>query len=127
VLNYLGYMNAERGVRVEEAASLIEKALSIDPENGAYLDSLGWALFRLNRLTQSEDMLRKAVAKQGNAVVLDHLGDVLKRRGAIVEAMDCWRKALQGEDEGEELNRVAVEQKIRDAQASLDAHPQPRP
>ena len=50
VLNYLGYMNADRGVRVEEAVALIEKAVALDPENGAYLDSLGWALFRLDRL-----------------------------------------------------------------------------
>jgi tetratricopeptide (TPR) repeat protein len=127
VLNYLGYMNADRGVRVEEAVGLIERALAVDPENGAYLDSLGWALFRLNRLAQAEEMLRKAVTKEPNAVVLDHLGDVLKRRGAIVEALDCWRKALKGEDEGEDLDRAVVEQKIREAQASLDAHTQPRP
>jgi len=127
VLNYLGYMNADRGVRVEEAVSLIERALAADPENGAYLDSLGWALFRLNRLPQAEELLRKAAAREASPVVLDHLGDVLKRRGAIVEALDCWRKALQGEDDGEELDRGLVEQKIREAQASLDAHTQPRP
>jgi tetratricopeptide (TPR) repeat protein len=120
-------MNADRGVRVEEAVGLIERALAVDPENGAYLDSLGWALFRLNRLAQAEEMLRRAVTREPNAVVLDHLGDVLKRRGAIVEALDCWRKALKGEDEGEDLDRAVVEQKIREAQASLDAHTQPRP
>jgi Flp pilus assembly protein TadD len=43
VLNYLGYMNADRGVRLEESHALLEKAVALDPENGAYLDSLGWA------------------------------------------------------------------------------------
>ena len=48
-LNYLGYMNADRRVKVAEAVGLIEKAIALDPENGAYLDSLGWALFRQDR------------------------------------------------------------------------------
>ena len=51
------------------------------------------------------------------AGALDHLGDVLKRRGALREALDYWRKALQGEDEGEELDRTVVQRKIREAQA----------
>jgi len=122
VLNYLGYMNANRGVRVEEALSLIERALSIDPENGAYLDSLGWALFRLDRLEQAEEKLRLAVSKEGgNAVVLDHLGDILDRRGERREAVEYWRKALAGEDEDEELDREHVERKIQEALAILDA------
>src|SRR5204862_162304 len=71
VLNYLGYMNAERSVRLDEAFRFIEKAVAIDPENGAYLDSMGWALFRLDRLDQAEQFLRKAVGKPGaNAVVM---------------------------------------------------------
>jgi len=122
VLNYLGYMNVDRGVRLQEALTLIEKAVTLDPENGAYLDSLGWALFRLNRLEQAEANLRRAVAKPGvNAVVLDHLGDVLKRRGAVQEALQYWREALKGEDEDKELDRLAVERKVREAQASLEA------
>jgi Flp pilus assembly protein TadD len=51
VLNYLGYMNADRNVRVEEAYSLIQKAVAIEPQSAAYQDSLGWALYRLNRWT----------------------------------------------------------------------------
>jgi tetratricopeptide (TPR) repeat protein len=121
VLNYLGYMNADRNVRVEEALDLIERAVAIDPENGAYLDSLGWALFRLDRLDLAEQNLRKAVAKgTNNAVVLAHLGDVLERRGNVREAVDFWRRALTGEDDDGELDRARVERKIRDAQAGLD-------
>ena len=121
VLNYLGYMNADRGVRVEEALALIQKAIALDPENGAYLDSLGWAMFRLDRMDQAEQFLRRAVDKPGaNAVVLDHLGDVLQRRGSLREAVDYWRKALQAEDEGGDLDRAVVQRKIREAQASLN-------
>jgi tetratricopeptide (TPR) repeat protein len=121
VLNYLGYMNADRGVRLDEALGLIQRAVALDPENGAYLDSLGWALFRLDRLDQAETQLRRAVGKGSpNAVVLDHLGDVLKRRGNVREALDYWQRALQGEDEDGELDRARVQHKIREAQASLD-------
>lgn len=119
VLNYLGYMNADRGFKLDEAVTFIEKAVNLDPENGAYLDSLGWALFRLDRVDQAERYLRKAVEKPGaNAVVLDHLGDVLKRRGSVQEALQFWRKALQAEDDGEDLDRPTVERKIREAEAA---------
>jgi tetratricopeptide (TPR) repeat protein len=115
-------MNADRGVRLEEALAFLEKAVALDPENGAYLDSLGWALYRLDRLERAEAQLRKAVTKIGtNGVVLDHLGDVLKRRGAVREALDYWRKALEGDDESDELDHTVVQRKIREAQAGLDA------
>jgi tetratricopeptide (TPR) repeat protein len=124
VLNYLGYMNADRDVRVEEAARLIERALAIDPENGAYLDSLGWAQYRLGKLESAEQNVRKALAKQpDNAVILDHLADVLKRRGRVAEAVELWRKALAGEDEDGELDRSVVEAKVRDAQTWLAKNP----
>lgn len=121
VLNYLGYMNADRGVRLEEALGFIQRAVALDPDNGAYLDSLGWALYRLDRLDQAERHLRAAVGKGSpNAVVLDHLGDVLQRRGNVREALSFWERALKGEDEDGELDRARVERKIREAQAGLD-------
>jgi tetratricopeptide (TPR) repeat protein len=121
VLNYLGYMNADRGVRLEEALTLIERAVAIDPENGAYLDSLGWVLYRLKRFAQAEEQLRRAVSKGNpNAVVLDHLGDVLQHRGNVSEALDYWHRALKGEDDDGELDRARVEKKIREAQAGVD-------
>jgi predicted negative regulator of RcsB-dependent stress response len=52
-------------------------------------------------------------------VVFDHLGDILKRRGNVQEALVFWRRALDGEDEGEELDRALVQRKIREGQASL--------
>jgi Flp pilus assembly protein TadD len=117
ILNYLGYMNADRNVRVEEAAQLIERALALDPDNGAYMDSLGWAFFRLDRLTEAETYLRRAVTDEPSAVVYDHLGDVLSKRGLVAEAVENWRRALAATDEDEELDRPRVERKIRDALA----------
>ncbi|HET8647923.1 MAG TPA: tetratricopeptide repeat protein, partial [Vicinamibacteria bacterium] len=107
-LNYLGYMNADRKVKLAEAVTLIEKAVALDPENGAYLDSLGWALFRQGRLAEAEDYLRRAVVKETGAVVLDHLGDVLGRQGKTAEAIEYWNRALRGEDEDGELDRARV-------------------
>ena len=126
VLNYLGYMNADRNVRVEEALTLVQKAVELDPDSGAYQDSLGWALYRLNRLESAEEAVRKALDKDGdNAVVLDHMGDILARRGRVAEALSYWQKALKGEDEENELDRPRVEAKIRDAQGALRAQQQP--
>jgi len=121
ILNYLGYMNADRGVKVDEAMKLIQRAVDLDPENGAYLDSLGWAHYRLEQLVPAEEYLRRAVSKERNsAVVYDHLGDILKRRGNVQEALVYWQRALDGEDEGEELDRAGVQRKIREGQASLN-------
>jgi Flp pilus assembly protein TadD len=127
ILNYLGYMNADRNVRVAEALELIQKAVALDPANGAYLDSLGWALYRSNKLDAAEESVRKALATQAsNAVILDHLGDILKARGRVAEALQSWQKALEGEDEEGELDRGSVARKIREAQAALAAQQQSR-
>jgi len=113
-------------VRVEEALTLVQKAVELDPDSGAYQDSLGWALYRLNRLEGAEEAVRKALDKGGeNAVVLDHMGDILARRGRVAEALSYWQKALKGEDEENELDRPRVEAKIRDAQGALRAQQQP--
>jgi tetratricopeptide (TPR) repeat protein len=120
ILNYLGYMNANRGMRLDEAVTLIEKALALDPESAAYLDSLGWANFRRGHLELAEQLIRKAIVQMArNAVVLDHLGDVLERRGRLQEAVQCWEQALAGEDEDDELDQAAVQAKIRTAQTKL--------
>ncbi len=122
VLNYLGYMNADRGVKLEESLALVQKAVELDPGSGAYQDSLGWALYRLNRLPAAEDATRQALERDGaSAVVLDHLGDIVSKRGRVAEALQCWQKALTAEDEDEELDRPRVEAKIREAQGVLHA------
>lgn len=115
-LNYLGYMLADRGERLEEAISLIQRALKVEPHNGAYLDSLGWAYFQANRIDLAEAHLRKAAEQRvRDSAVQDHLGDLLFRLGQFNEAVAAWRQALQGD--GEEIDRQEIDRKIRSAEA----------
>jgi tetratricopeptide (TPR) repeat protein len=94
-MNYLGYMYADRNIRLEEAQQLISKALDLDPDNGAYEDSLGWVLYRLNRLDQAVEQLRLAVDKVGSdPTVHDHLGDVYFKQGKIREAIQQWEASV---------------------------------
>ena len=95
-LNYLGYMLADRNVRLDEAQKLIGRAVELDPENGAYLDSLGWIQFRQNQLGQAEESLRRALAKIGtDPTVHDHLGDVYMKEGKVREAIQQWQASLK--------------------------------
>jgi len=94
-LNYLGYMLADRGLRLEEARKYIEAALDHDPNNGAYLDSMGWVYYQLNRLDQAEQYLLRAIQRvPHDATILDHLGDVYYKTGRLHDASLQWQKAL---------------------------------
>lgn len=122
-LNYLGYMNADRNVRVDEALTLIEKALASEPDNGSYQDSLGWALHRLGRAAEAEAAIRKARQSQDkNAVVLAHLGFILAAKGDP-EALKYLQLSLTSEDEDGELDRVLVEEKIRELTRAAQKKP----
>ncbi|MDQ6678569.1 MAG: tetratricopeptide repeat protein [Acidobacteriota bacterium] len=95
-LNYLGYMLADRDVRLDEAQKLIGRAVELDPQNGAYLDSLGWVQYRQNRLDQAEDSLRRALDKMSaDPTVHDHLGDVYLKEGKLREAVQQWQASLK--------------------------------
>jgi tetratricopeptide (TPR) repeat protein len=81
-LNYLGYMNADRGVKVEESLSYIKQALTFEPNNGAYLDSLGWAYFKLGKYDLAEENLNKAAMHMtSDPTVQEHLGDLYQKTG----------------------------------------------
>jgi tetratricopeptide (TPR) repeat protein len=113
-LNSLGYTLAERGERLSEAVDYIQRALKLDPDNPAYLDSLGWALYKQGRADQAEEPLRQAAeALPTQSIVQDHYGDVLARRGRLREAIGAWERALAGD--GEDIDRSVVEKKIKDA------------
>ncbi len=87
VSNYLGYLWADRNIRLEEALELISLAVEMDPENPAYLDSLGWVHFRLGALREAEYWLRRAIEfNDGDGTLLAHLGEVLVATGEIEEA-----------------------------------------
>jgi len=113
-LNYLGYMFAERGARLDEAVDLVQRALKIEPDNPSFLDSLGWAYFRQGRLQDADRPLTDAAAKLPNSsVVQDHLGDLRFKQGRFEEAAAAWERSLAGD--GESIDRAAIERKLREA------------
>ena len=94
-LNYLGYMNADRDVRLEESLNYIKQAVSLEPTNGAYLDSLGWAYFKLGKYDLAEENLTKASLRMGSdPTVQDHLGDLYQKTGRLKLAAAHWERAV---------------------------------
>jgi tetratricopeptide (TPR) repeat protein len=96
VLNYLGYMNADRGVRLDESLNYIKQAVTLDPGNGAYLDSLGWAYFRLGKYDLAEENLTRASSHMGkDPTVQEHLGDLYQKTGRLKLAAAHWERAIE--------------------------------
>ncbi len=95
-LNYLGYMNADRGVKLEESLDYIKQALTFEPNNGAYLDSLGWAYFKLGKYDLAEQNLTKAAVQMGaDPTVQEHLGDLYQKTGRLKLAAAHWERSVQ--------------------------------
>jgi tetratricopeptide (TPR) repeat protein len=124
-LNYYGYMLADRGVRLEEALNLIKKAVDLDPANGAYLDSLGWAYYKLGKYDLAEESLNKAIQHTPNdPTVQDHLGDVYQKTGRLRLAAAHWERALQEWNktvsaEVEPTDIAKVQKKLESAKVKL--------
>ncbi len=111
VLNYLGYMLANNNDKLEEALAMIEVAVAADPINGAYLDSLGWAYYRLDELENAERFLRRAVVFSPKDPNLhDHLGDLYVQTGRLREARAAYERSIELSEEPEE--REAVQEKL---------------
>jgi len=95
-LNYLGYMLADRGTRLEEALGYVKRAVQLEPQNGAYIDSLGWAYFKLGRYDLAEENLRKANERVNNdPTVLSHLGELFQKTDRLKLAAAYWERALE--------------------------------
>ena len=117
-LNYLGYMLAERGERLDESVDYVKKALELEPDNGSYLDSLGWAYFKADKLDLAENNLRRAADQlQSNSVIQEHYGQVLFKLGRYDEAIAAWTRALSGD--GDSIDREDIDKKIRTAKQKL--------
>ncbi len=94
-LNYLGYLFADKGIRLPEALEMIRKAVDQEPMNGAYLDSLGWAYFKMGAYDLAEQNLTQAVARdQTDPTVHDHLGELYAKTGRIRQAAAMWELSL---------------------------------
>ena len=110
VLNYLGYSYLEKNTNLDEAMSMIERAAKARPEEGAIIDSLGWALYRLGRYPEAEVQMERAIQLMPvDPVVNDHLGDVYWAVGRRREAEFQWKRALsfkpETEDEAARIRR----------------------
>jgi len=106
-LNYLGYMWAENGVHLEEAHEMLTRAVGQEPDNGAYIDSLGWVYFRLGKLDLAEKYLTDATRLLPNdPTVHEHLGDVLAKRGNNAKALESYKTALNLDPEAKELESL---------------------
>jgi Flp pilus assembly protein TadD len=119
-MNYLGYMWAEQGVNLDRAADMLTKAVSLEPGNGAYLDSLGWAYFRQGKLELAEKNLNDAAQiLPRDATVHEHLGDVLAKRGETTRALSLYRVALtldpESKDEAKLRSKIAELEKQQQA------------
>jgi tetratricopeptide (TPR) repeat protein len=136
-LNYLGYMFADRNLRLQEANELISRALEMEPHNGAFLDSLGWVKFRLGQLEEAENYLRLAVQRVSrDAIVHDHLGDVNFQQGKLREAIVQWERSLKEWEAGSRAEHEPAEvakiqkklegAKVRLARESSKTASQPR-
>ena len=103
-LNYLGYMWAEQGTNLERALALVARAVALEPDNGAYLDSLGWAYFQIGDYDAAREHLEHAASLVGDdAVVFEHLGDLYRASGDSRQAEIAYRKAIElaGENDAE--------------------------
>ncbi len=136
VLNYYGYMLADRGVRLDEATDLIKRALAEDPNNAAFLDSLGWAYYKQNKFSEAEEPLRTAASRESHdPTILSHLGDVYAKIGKddLAEAqwqksIDEWHRELPANFEADKLAEVerkmsALKRRLAQQKTPADAKP----
>ncbi len=121
-LNDLGYLWADQGKHLHRALEMIQKAVAAEPDNAAYLDSLGWVLYRLGRVEEALKHLERAVELLGqepDGVVLDHLGDVYHTLGQHGKAVQMWQRALKALDPKTEQKKIdRVRRKLQRAKAS---------
>jgi tetratricopeptide (TPR) repeat protein len=117
-LNYLGYMLADRGERLDESVDLLKKALEVEPDNGSYLDSLGWAYYKADKLDLAVTNLQRAAEQlKANSVIQDHYGDVLFKLSRFDDAIAAWNRAIDGD--GDAIDRASIDKKIRTAKQKL--------
>lgn len=109
VLNYLGYSLVDRGLKLEEALGMIQRAVAASPNSGYIVDSLAWAYFRLGRFAEAlAPMERAALLEPIDPIVTDHLGDVYWANGRKREAVFQWRRALSFQPTEKDAARIRL-------------------
>lgn len=113
VLNYLGYSLIDRGEKLDEAMTMIEKAVSLQPESGYIVDSLAWGLFKLGKYETAIPHMEKAAELMPvDPIVTDHLGDLYWAVGRQLEAKFQWRRALSFDPELKDATRIREKLRI---------------
>ncbi len=113
-LNYLAYMWAERGERLEEAEALVLRALEVEPDSGAYLDTLGWIHFKRGDYEKALPELLRAAGniETPDPIIFDHIGDAYEKLEDLINARKYWKMALElaptDEDIREKLEKEAL-------------------
>ena len=109
VLNYLGYMYADLGIKLDKAEQLIKKALEKAPDNGAYLDSYAWVLYKKGKYDEALMYQQKALERGGDdAIYYDHIGDIYQALNRHSDALVSWNKALELDPDNE-----AIQEKLK--------------
>ena len=104
-LNYLGYLLADRGIRLEYARDLLDRVVKMEPNNAAYLDSYGWVFFRLGQYQEAVRYLKMAAELGTDRVIYDHLGDAYQAIGETDRAREWWQKALDQKPDDETIKK----------------------
>jgi len=118
-LNYLGYMWIEEGENLDEAIEMVGRAVELDPDNGAYVDSLGWGLFQLGRYEEARGTLERAARLAQDPTIYEHLGDVYAALGDADGARRAYQRAMALEaDDPDEVAR-----KLSDLDSETGAEP----
>jgi tetratricopeptide (TPR) repeat protein len=106
-LNYLGYTWAEMGIQLDEAESLVQRALKIEPNDGFYIDSLGWVYYQKGDYTKAVEQLERAVEiTVDDPTIIEHLGDAYEKAGKKDRALASYRDAIKKSKEDEQIKRV---------------------
>ena len=126
--NYLAYMWAEKGVRLDLAADYVSHALEVDPDNPAYLDTLGWIRYRQGMLAEALDLVQDANALMpGDATILDHLGDIFMASGNEAAALDAWKRSFSRDPANRAVGKKLTDRGVDTEKLRREASPPEMP
>jgi Flp pilus assembly protein TadD len=127
-LNYLGYSYADRGMNIDEALSLTQRAVALKPDNGYYVDSLGWALFKMGRVEEAlVEIKRAAELVKNDPVIFEHMGEIYLLQNDRDKAKQAWLRSIELNPKNGKLQDRFREEGFGDPlESMLDLQPKPQ-
>ena len=117
VMNFVGYTYVDQNIKLQKGLSLIKNAIELDPNNGFFIDSLGWAYYRMGEYKKSVTLLEKSVELEPmEAEITEHLGDVYLKLNRVKEAIVQWKRAISLTSSKEyeiRINKKILENEIK--------------